>query len=130
MTLPEKIQSLMLQNNIKNKKKLAEQSGIPYTTIISLFSKSYKNVTMPTVEKLSKFFGVSLDYICDEAITDPNYGLTAPEAPAFTPDEHQLVEDYRTFNDEGKEKIRDYVSDLKGNAKYKKCPESRLDKEA
>lgn len=130
MTLPEKIQSLMLQNNIKNKKKLAEQSGIPYTTIISLFSKSYKNVTMPTVEKLSKFFGVSLDYLCDEAITDPNYGLTAPEAPAFTPDEHQLVEDYRTFNDEGKEKIRDYVSDLKGNAKYKKCPESRLDKEA
>ena len=130
MTLPEKIQSLMLQNNIKNKKKLAEQSGIPYTTIISLFSKSYKNVTMPTVEKLSKFFGVSLDYLCDEAITDPNYGLTAPEAPAFTPDEHQLVEDYRTFNDEGKEKIRDYVSDLKGNAKYKKCSESRLDKEA
>lgn len=130
MTLPEKIQSLMLQNNIKNKKKLAEQSGIPYTTIISLFSKSYKNVTMPTVEKLSKFFGVSLDYICDEAITDPNYGLTAREAPALAPDEHQLVEDYRTFNDEGKEKIRDYVSDLKGNAKYKKCSESRLDKEA
>ena len=130
MTLPEKIQSLMLQNNIKNKKKLAEQSGIPYTTIISLFSKSYKNVTMPTVEKLSKFFGVSLDYLCDEAITDPNYGLAAPEAPALAPDEHQLVEDYRTFNDEGKEKIRDYVSDLKGISKYKKCSESRLDKEA
>ena len=130
MTLPEKIQSLMLQNNIKNKKKLAEQSGIPYTTIISLFSKSYKNVTMPTVEKLSKFFGVSLDYLCDEAITDPNYGLIAPEAPALAPDEHQLVEDYRTFNDEGKEKIRDYVSDLKANAKYKKYSESRMDKEA
>ena len=45
-------------------------------------------------------------------------------------DEQQLIEDYRTFNNEGKEKIRDYVSDLKCNAKYKKCSESALDKQA
>ena len=34
------------------------------------------------------------------------------------------------MNDEGKEKVRDYVADLKDNPKYKKCSKSRMDKEA
>lgn len=48
----------------------------------------------------------------------------------FTPDEHQLISDYRAFNAEGQEKIRDYVADLKDNLKYKKHPESLMDQEA
>ena len=85
---------------------------------------------LSTLKTLADCLGVTIDYLGRDEITDPNYGLTAPEAPALAPDERQLVEDYRTFNDEGKEKIRDYVSDLKANAKYKKYSESRMDKEA
>ena len=130
MNILEKIDFLMKRNGIKNRAELSELSGIPYSTITGFYAKGYDRMKLSTLKTLADCLGVTIDYLCDEAITDPNYGLTAREAPALAPDEHQLVEDYRTFNDEGKEKIRDYVSDLKGNAKYKKCPESRLDKEA
>lgn len=45
-------------------------------------------------------------------------------------DEHNLIGFYRTLNDEGKEKARDYLADLASLPKYKKCSESRMDKEA
>lgn len=48
----------------------------------------------------------------------------------LTPDEQQLVTDYRSFSDEGKEKVREYVADLKGNPRYKKRDESAVDKQA
>ena len=130
MNILEKIDFLMKRNGIKNRAELSELSGIPYSTITGFYAKGYDRMKLSTLRTLADCLGVTIDYLGRDEITDPNYGLTAPEAPAFTPDEHQLVEDYRTFNDEGKEKIRDYVSDLKGISKYKKCSESRLDKEA
>lgn len=45
-------------------------------------------------------------------------------------DEQKLIDNYRSLNDEGKEKARDYLADLTSLPKYKKCPESRMDKEA
>ena len=54
---------------------------------------------------------------------------TAP-ASTLSADEQQLIDDYRAFNDEGKEKVRDYVADLQDNPKYKKYSESRLEKQA
>lgn len=130
MNILEKIDFLMKRNGIKNRAELSELSGIPYSTITGFYAKGYDRMKLSTLKTLADCLGVTIDYLGRDEITDPNYGLTAPEAPALAPDERQLVEDYRTFNNEGKEKIRDYVSDLKGNAKYKKCSESRLDKEA
>lgn len=130
MNILEKIDFLMKRNGIKNRAELSELSGIPYSTITGFYAKGYDRMKLSTLKTLADCLGVTIDYLGRDEITDPNYGLTAPEAPALAPDERQLVEDYRAFNDEGKEKIRDYVSDLKGNAKYKKCSESRLDKEA
>lgn len=130
MNILEKIDFLMKRNGIKNRAELSELSGIPYSTITGFYAKGYDRMKLSTLKTLADCLGVTIDYLGRDEITDPNYGFTAPEAPALAPDERQLVEDYRTFNNEGKEKIRDYVSDLKGNAKYKKCSESRLDKEA
>lgn len=130
MNILEKIDFLMKRNGIKNRAELSELSGIPYSTITGFYAKGYDRMKLSTLKTLADCLGVTIDYLGRDEITDPNYGLTAPESPALAPDEHQLVEDYRTFNDEGKEKIRDYVSDLKGISKYKKCSESRLDKEA
>lgn len=130
MNILEKIDFLMKRNGIKNRAELSELSGIPYSTITGFYAKGYDRMKLSTLKTLADCLGVTIDYLGRDEITDPNYGLTAPEAPALAPDERQLVEDYRTFNNEGKEKIRDYVSDLKGISKYKKCSESRLDKEA
>ena len=130
MNILEIIDFLMKRNGIKNRAELSELSGIPYSTITGFYAKGYDRMKLSTLKTLADCLGVTIDYLGRDEITDPNYGLTAPESPALAPDELQLVEDYRTFNDEGKEKIRDYVSDLKGISKYKKCSESRLDKEA
>lgn len=85
---------------------------------------------MSTVKSLAHFFNVSTDYLIRDEITDPNYGLSAPADPVLAPDERQLVTDYRAFNEEGKEKVRDYVADLADNPKYKKCANPSLDQEA
>ena len=130
MNILEKIDFLMKQKGIKNRAELSELSGIPYSTITGFYAKGYDKMKLSTLKTLARLFGVSTDYLGRDEITDPNYGLTVPEAPALAPDEYQLLDDYRTFNDEGKEKIRDYIADLKDNPKYKKCSESRLDKKA
>ena len=51
-------------------------------------------------------------------------------AVSLSADETQLITDYREFNDEGKEKVRDYVADLADNPKYKKCSEPVMGKQA
>ena len=58
--------------------------------------------------------------------------FSQPQQPVeqYSADEQQLSDDYREFNVEGKEKVRDYVADLADNPKYKKCSESRLEKQA
>ena len=58
--------------------------------------------------------------------------FSQPQQPVeqYSADEQQLIDDYREFNVEGKEKVRDYVADLADNPKYKKCSESRLEKQA
>ncbi|MGI5965668.1 MAG: helix-turn-helix domain-containing protein [Anaerotruncus rubiinfantis] len=56
--------------------------------------------------------------------------LVTPNTNLLTSDEQKLIDDYRDFNDEGKEKVRDYVADLSDNPKYKKCSQSSLAQEA
>ena len=58
--------------------------------------------------------------------------FSQPQQPVeqYSADEQQLIDDYREFNVEGKEKVRDYVADLADNPKYKKCSDSRLEKQA
>ncbi|MFR3787407.1 MAG: helix-turn-helix domain-containing protein [Agathobaculum desmolans] len=129
MNFLEKLDTLMAQKGL-NRKTLSEVSGVPYTTIIGFYAKGYEGTRMSTVKSLAHFFNVSTDYLIRDEITDPNYGLSAPADQVLAPDERQLVTDYRAFNEEGKEKVRDYVADLADNPKYKKCANSSLDQEA
>lgn len=87
---------------------------------------------LSTLKMLAKSLGVSIDYLARDEITDPDYGISEPknEKMDLTFDEQQLVTDYREFNAEGKEKVRDYVADLKHNPKYKKRDEPALGRQA
>ena len=86
---------------------------------------------------MAQLFGVQPSYLIDDEIT----GLPSPAitkslihnlltAPQLLPDEQQLLSDYRNFNDEGQEKVRDYVEDLKDSPKYKKCSAPCMEKQA
>lgn len=131
MNLREKLEFLMSRNNITKKADLARDLDIAYSTIDNILKRDhFDNVKFSTLEKLCDYFHVDLRYLIKDEITDPSYGLSSLSSSDLSEDETQLVEDYRSMNDEGKEKVRDYVADLKYNPKYKKCSESRMDKEA
>lgn len=48
----------------------------------------------------------------------------------FSADELSIIEAYRNLNDEGKEKIRDYISDIVVGGRYKKDTAAGLVQEA
>lgn len=58
-----------------NKHTLSMACGIPYTTIDAWYKKGYGNAKLSTIQKLADFFGVTIDYLMREEITDINYGL-------------------------------------------------------
>lgn len=79
-----------------NKHTLSMACGIPYTTIDAWYKKGYSNAKLSTIQKLADFFGVTIDYLMREEITDMNYGLTknTPE-PATTSSEAKEEEIYQ-----------------------------------
>lgn len=71
-----------------NKHTLSMACGIPYTTIDAWYKKGYSNAKLSTIQKLADFFGVTIDYLMREEITDINYGLikNAPEPAVADPE--------------------------------------------
>lgn len=55
MKLTEKLDMLMKERGI-TKADLARESGIPYTTITSLYDKGYENVKLSTLKKIGGLF--------------------------------------------------------------------------
>lgn len=109
MNLLEKLDMLMREKGL-NKRTLSQSSGVPYTTIVGLYTKGYEGARMSTIKSIAHFFGVSTDYLILDDVTNTAYGLptSSPDTscPALSPDEQKLIDDYRTLNDQGKEHIR------------------------
>lgn len=62
----EILERLMKERNI-NKNVLANESGIPYTTIDGWWKKGFDNIRLSTLKKLAAYFNVSLDYLMDSS---------------------------------------------------------------
>ncbi len=76
MLFQEKIDKLLIENNIKNLKQLAHEIDIPYTTLWDYYSnpKRLEKAGLTNIQKIAKRLNCSLDYLADENIIDPNYG--------------------------------------------------------
>lgn len=118
---------------------LAKKIGISSPTL----SSWEQGKSIPDIDKLyelSVVLGVDLVTISGFMLSEPVPELSSFQSEAketdaelsnpLKPDEQQLVTDYRSFNDEGKEKVREYVADLKGNPRYKKRDEPVMDQQA
>jgi phage repressor protein C with HTH and peptisase S24 domain len=55
-----------------SKRRLADLTGIPYTTIVGFYAKGYTNIKLSTLKKLSGFFGVSMDCLADDEAELPD----------------------------------------------------------
>ena len=67
MDMLNKLNFLMAKEGI-NKSQLAENAGIPKTTIYGLYDKGFQNVRLPTLRKLASYFGVTMEYLTNDDI--------------------------------------------------------------
>ena len=71
MKLTDKLDLLMSEKGI-NKRELSKNADIPYMTIVNFYKKGTDNMKLSTLKRLSKYFGVTLDYIADDDVEERN----------------------------------------------------------
>lgn len=98
MNFLEKLDFLMDKNKL-NKKKLAEQSDVPYTTIVGWYKRSYSGITLSAFKKICDFFGVTMDSMARDEVTEIEYYNPKRKDLHITPEEEILVKCYRTADD-------------------------------
>ncbi len=94
MNFLEKLDFLMDKNKL-NKKKLAEQSDVPYTTIVGWYKRSYSGITLSAFKKICDFFGVTMDSMARDEVTEIEYYNPKKKDLHITPEEEILVKCYR-----------------------------------
>lgn len=68
--------------------------------------------------------------LLDMALKQVQFKQITKTKPEISKEEELLLENYRKFNQEGKEKILSYLSDLSENPRLKKCDMPELVQEA
>lgn len=99
---------------------VAKYVGVTRQTVQKYESGLICNIPAPAVEKMAEFFSVSPAYLMgwEDAPTKERSPAPIVQNYALTPDEQDLLTDYRKLNNIGKDKAKEYVSDLTGNEKY------------
>lgn len=72
MNFLDKLEKEMKLLGIKNLHELSVKSKIPYSTLRGFYTKGYEKAKLPTLIALKNFFGCTLDYLCDENVTERN----------------------------------------------------------
>ena len=109
----------LLNNTGKTQKEVADSIGVSAQT----FNTWMRGIAIPRMGKiqaLADYFGVMKTELID------------PYMPSDVPTgaEMELIGKYRTLNEEGQEKVDEYVDDLCMSGKYKKSdPDTMAEKE-
>lgn len=91
----DKLETLMSKHSIKNKKQLAMQSGIPYTTIVNWYKRGYENMTISNFKTLCNFFCVTMDCMARDEITEIEYYNPNKKDLHITMEEEHILKCYR-----------------------------------
>ena len=82
-------------------------------SIVSRWESGLKSPSRESYAKLADLYGVTVDYLLgrsDEEMPVTSEGLSN--------DELKLLQDYRSLNPEGQEKVIGYIDDLLSSTKY------------
>lgn len=96
MKLYDKINDLCDRNGI-TRKQMCFDIGLSYATLNSMMARKSKNITLTALQNIAKYFNVTLDYLVDDNIIDPNYGkvpLEIKQSEYITPDTPKVAEAY------------------------------------
>lgn len=81
----KKLDDLMRERGL-NKHSLADQCGVPYTTIVGLYERGAENARLSTLNKICAFFNVPLDYLAIDTYEKPeDFTPQIPDLPGIIP---------------------------------------------
>lgn len=125
MGFGKKLEEKMLEKGLKQAD-IVRATGISKTTLSSMISRDNTKVDVEIFIRLCDFLGCAPE---DFASDVPK--IVPPSNPILTSDEKKLIDMYRGFNDEGREKALERLSEMAQLEQYKKCAKSNVvEKEA
>lgn len=119
----ERIRDLIKLRCNGNQKEFAQRTGLN-TGSVSQYVNGKNTPSSLTAKKIAAAFDLSPEWVMgfsngmSSAANTPSPSTAA--APALSPDREELLANYDRLNDEGRQKVRDYASDLVDSGKYEK----------
>lgn len=113
MTFLEKLDALKRETG-DNNASLARNANIPYTTIDGLYKKGYSNMKLSTIQTLSNYFGVPLDYLAKDSLGPEYLKKVKKPAKAGEPDteSEEFVRLFTSLDAENRKRILDLMRAL------------------
>ncbi len=93
MAFTDNLQSLMSAKGI-SRRKLAKECGISPSAVNSWFNRSAENISLPTLKKLSEYFGVSIEELVYGNETRREITFSTPN---YTNEELEQIAQYAMF---------------------------------
>ena len=112
--MKEKLEALLKDRGMRPSQ-LAQAAGLGTSTVDDILKGKTNelNIGVDKMLKIASVLGVSVELL---------YGRNEPKSLYAPPEprERQLLDHFRSLNEEGKEKALDYLGDLVDTGKYKK----------
>ena len=116
MNFLSKLDALMSDKKL-NKRRLADESGIPYTTIINWYKRGYDNMSLSNFKILCDFFNVTMDSLARDDVEELEKCSPKQKSIHISKEEEMLVTRYREADNFDKELVlRALRVDAKGDA--------------
>lgn len=107
-----------LQRTDKTQKEVAGKIGVSPQTF-NTWTQGIAIPRMGKIQALADYFGINKSDLIEDC-TDKS----SSDKFAYTADETDLINKYRTLNEAGQEKVNDYIDDLSSSDKYKRVAAS------
>ncbi len=94
MKFPEKIDFLIKEKGIKSLRQVAEEIGIPYSTLWDYYSDNERleKAGISKIKKIADYFGCTTDYLAYDDVQDPQGNLKNTNEQYFNVDKFDELE--------------------------------------
>lgn len=126
MAIEDDLKKFVLSKH-KSVRAFALACDMPYSTIDNMFKRGVSGTSLSNVKCICKVLNIDINAFSKNEIkliveNNPNLDSTQ-----LTIEEENLIETYRTLNEEGQERVSNYIEDLVVSARYKKSIKYELE---
>ena len=119
MTVYERIRNRRIELNF-SQDELASRLGYKSRSSINKIELGKNDITTIMLERIAKALNTTPAYLMgwEDKPTKEHSPAPIVQTSTLTPDEQELLSDYRNLNNIGKDKAKEYISDLNENIRY------------